>query len=52
MTPTTTYVSVYDQRIKLVAAALTENSKMAEKAAVKLAVHVLHAIDRIPERIR
>jgi hypothetical protein len=49
---TTTYVTLYDQRIRLVADALTQNSKLGEKAARELAVHVLYAIDHIPEKVR
>ena len=48
----TTYVSLYDQRVQLVAHALMQNSKLGEKAAVDLAVHVLSAIDHIPEKVR
>lgn len=49
---TSTYVSLYDQRVALVAHALTQNSKLEEKAATDLAVHVLNAIDHIPEKVR
>jgi hypothetical protein len=49
---TPTYTSIYDQRLKLVADALVQNSKLAEKAALKLAVHVLDVIDHIPEKVR
>jgi hypothetical protein len=28
------------------------NSKLEEKAAADLAVHILHAIDHIPEKVR
>lgn len=52
MTTTITYLSVYEQRIQLVAAALTANSSMKDKAAKELAAHVLHAIDHIPEKVR
>ncbi len=52
MSSTTTYVSVYDQRVRLVADALVQNSKLNDKAAVELAVHVLYALDHIPEKIR
>lgn len=48
----TTSVSVHDQRVALVAAALRANSKLDEKAAVKLAGHALDAIDHIPEKVR
>jgi Family of unknown function (DUF6307) len=46
------YISLYDQRLRLVAHALTQNSKLGEEEAAKLAVHVLHAIDHIPEKVR
>ncbi|MFC4945701.1 DUF6307 family protein [Pseudonocardia sp. GCM10023141] len=49
----TTYVTRYDQRVRLVADALVANSKkIDDKTAVELAVHVLFAIDRIPEKVR
>jgi hypothetical protein len=47
-----TYVSRYDQRIKLVAATLTAHSKLTEKAAIELARHVMYALDHIPEKVR
>ena len=46
------YISLYDQRIRLVAHALKRNSKLSEKDAADLAVYVLHAIDHIPEKVR
>jgi hypothetical protein len=46
------YTSLYDQRIQLVAHALEQNSKLDEKTAAELAVHVLYAIDHIPEKVR
>ena len=48
----TVYVSRYDQRVKLVAAALTQNSTLTEDVAVELAKHVLDALDHIPEKVR
>jgi hypothetical protein len=48
----TTYVSLYDLRVKLVQKALQDNSKLADKAAHDLAVHVLYALDHIPEKTR
>jgi hypothetical protein len=47
-----TYISLYEQRIQLVAHALMQNSKLEEKVATDLAVHVLYAIDHIPEKVR
>jgi Family of unknown function (DUF6307) len=49
---TQTFVSIYDQRVRLVANALKQNSTLGEAAALDLAVHVLHAIDHIPEKVR
>lgn len=46
------YVSLYEQRIELVASALTQHSKLSAKDASDLAVHVLYAIDHIPEKVR
>jgi hypothetical protein len=48
----TVYVSRYDQRVKLVANALTQNSKLTDDVAVELAKHVLDALDHIPEKVR
>ncbi len=47
-----TYVSRYDQRITLVADALMAHSELAEDAAREAAVHVLHALDHEPEKVR
>jgi hypothetical protein len=47
-----TYVILYDQRVRLVAAVPTAGSELTEKAAVELAGHVLYALDHIPERVR
>jgi HJR/Mrr/RecB family endonuclease len=52
MSEQVTYVSVHDQRVKLVAQALRENSKLGEKAATELAEHALYALDHIPEKVR
>jgi hypothetical protein len=52
MTSNGTYVSRYDQRIKLVAAALAAHAELTEKAAIELARHVLYALDHIPEKVR
>ena len=52
MTNNGTYVSLYDQRVKLVADALTAHSALTSEAAPKLAAHVLYALDHIPERVR
>jgi AmiR/NasT family two-component response regulator len=52
MAITTVYVSRYDQRVRLVAEALTQNSKLTDETAVELAKHVLQALDHIPEKVR
>jgi ABC-type transport system involved in cytochrome bd biosynthesis fused ATPase/permease subunit len=51
-TNTSTYISLYDQRIRLVADALRQHSELSKKDASDLAVHVLYAIDHIPEKVR
>jgi Family of unknown function (DUF6307) len=52
MTSIWTYVSLYEQRVKLVADALTAHSELASRAATELAAHVLYALDDFPERVR
>jgi hypothetical protein len=52
MTSNGTYVSLYDQRVKLVADTLVAHSKLKGEAAAELAAHVLYALDHIPERVR
>ena len=47
-----TYISMYEQRVRLVADVVKQNSKLSDKAAVELAKRVLHAIDHIPEKMR
>lgn len=46
------YVSRHDQRVRLVADALTQNSELTDDVAVGLAEHVLDALDHIPEKVR
>lgn len=52
MTSNGTYVSLYEQRIKLVADALRAHSTLTDEDAAELAAHVLYALDHIPERVR
>ncbi|MFC4950753.1 DUF6307 family protein [Pseudonocardia sp. GCM10023141] len=53
MTSTTTpYISIYQQRVNLVAKAITDHSDLDDKTAVNLAAHILEAIERIPEKVR
>jgi hypothetical protein len=46
------YVSLYDLRVQMVQKALQDNSKLDKKVSHDLAVHVLHALDHIPETAR
>ncbi|ANI38073.1 DUF6307 family protein [Mycolicibacterium vaccae] len=42
----------YDRRVELVSHAIKDNSKLSGTAAEELAVHVLHALNSIPETMR
>ena len=46
---TSTYVSMYERRVKLVQEVLSAHTKLSEKDARGLAVH---ALDHTPERVR
>lgn len=46
------FVSRYEQRVTFVQDTLRKHSKLDDKAARKLAVHVVYAIDHIPEPTR
>jgi hypothetical protein len=52
MVSQSTLISPYEQRVKLVQDTLKANSKIDDADAGELAVHVLHALNSIPERIR
>jgi hypothetical protein len=52
MMATTEYVSLHDQRVKLIADALTSHSDLAADTALVLAKHALDALDHIPEKVR
>jgi hypothetical protein len=52
MTAPVQYISLHDQRVKLVQDALREHSKLGDKASLALAVHVLDALDYMPENVR
>jgi hypothetical protein len=52
MSSSGTYVSVYEQRVELVAEVLRAHTELDEKAARDVAVHVLYALDHIPEKVR
>ncbi len=42
----------YVQRLELVKDTIRTHSKLGDKAAGELAVHVLHALNSIPEKMR
>ncbi|HET9140382.1 DUF6307 family protein [Actinophytocola sp.] len=46
------YVSLYDLRVKMVQKALQDHSTLDDKSSFDLAVHVLDALDHIPEKSR
>jgi hypothetical protein len=50
--PTTMLQTPYGQRVELVKDTIQTHSKLGDKAASELAVHVLHALNSIPEKIR
>ena len=52
MASPTTFRTPYNLRLELVKDTITSHSKLGDKAAGELAVHVLHALNSIPERIR
>ena len=51
-TNTPVYVSIHEQRVRLVADAIVEHSTLDRSVALELARHVLYALDHIPEKIR
>jgi hypothetical protein len=52
MTSPTTFRTPYDQRVELVKDTIRAHSKLGDKDAGDLAVHVLHALNSIPEKLR
>ena len=42
----------YIQRLELISDTIRAHSKLGESAASELAVHVLHALNSIPEKMR
>jgi Family of unknown function (DUF6307) len=52
MTSNGTYVSLYDLRVGMVQKALRDHSDLDDKTSFDLAVHVLDAMDHIPEQAR
>ena len=52
MASPTTLRTPYIQRLELVSDTIRAHSKLGDKAASELAVHVLHALNSIPEKMR
>ncbi|WP_125591781.1 DUF6307 family protein [Amycolatopsis balhimycina] len=52
MSTEATYISRYDQRVKLVQGVLGKDTELTGKATRALAVRVLHTLDAIPEKVR
>lgn len=52
MTSATTFRTPYEIRLELVADTIKAHSKLGNEAASGLAVHVLHALNSIPEKMR
>ena len=50
--PGLAYVSVHEQRRRLVADAMLGHSELTDEAALALAGHALDALDHIPEKLR
>jgi hypothetical protein len=46
------FLTPYEIRVNLVRDTITAHSKLGDEAAADLAVHVLNALDSIPEKIR
>jgi len=52
MTAPTPLRTPYIQRLEMVADTIQAHTKLGDKAASDLAVHVLHALNSIPEKMR
>jgi Family of unknown function (DUF6307) len=52
MTVNATLRSPYELRLRLVQDTLTAHSALDDAAAGELAIHVLHALNSIPEKMR
>ena len=52
MSSQTTLRTPYDLRVELVAGTIKAQSKLGDKAASDLAVHILHTLNSIPEKVR
>jgi hypothetical protein len=52
MASAVTFRTPYENRVALVKDTIMARSKLGDKAADELAVHVLQALDSIPEKMR
>lgn len=52
MTSPITFRTPYELRLELVSDTIRAHSKLGDKAASELAVHVLLALNSIPEKVR
>ena len=52
MTSPTTLRTPYMLRLELVRDTIKTHSKLGDKAASDLAVHILHTLNSIPEKVR
>jgi hypothetical protein len=52
MPEATTYVSIHEQRVRMVAATLTAHSELTDEVAHDIAVHVVYDLDHRPEAVR
>jgi len=52
MSTDTTLASRYDRRVTIVRDIVKQHSKLSDKAALAMAVHMVHALDTIPEKLR
>ena len=52
MTTPTPLRTPYIRRVELLKDTIQAHSKLGDKAASEMAVHVLHALNSIPERMR
>ncbi|MCT7658377.1 DUF6307 family protein [Mycobacterium deserti] len=52
MTSAQTFRTPYDDRIDVVQRVISSHSDLDDVAAGDLAVHVLHALNSIPEKVR
>ncbi len=52
MKSTSTYVSLHDRRVRLVANAVRANFELTEQAAFEVATHTAGAFNHIPARVR